>query len=265
MAGVTSAPSVTRLVARIAFFVVAALLVFAPVEVRAQIAASPLPSTSASPSVAAELKPGTTIGADNVEQYARYVPAAGKFAIAHGFRMRVIPARRVEWSQGFQHATEKYAAQVSLDSDGYIKNYVAGMPFPLIEANDPTAAAKIAYNWHMGPFMPDDFSIAPWSSNAYASDPANALKIVPNPDADYACEQFEFLRFAHRTDLDPRPTIGDNRAGRRVEGEMQSMAQRSRRYLQRRCRHLGPLSRREASRRIFLASIRPRAASGAAR
>src|SRR5260370_29868810 len=61
--------------------------------------------------------------------------------------------------------------------------------------------------------MPDDFSIAPWSSNAYVSDPANALKIVPDSDRDYDCEQFEFLRFAHRTDVDPRPTIGDNAMG----------------------------------------------------
>jgi hypothetical protein len=188
------------------------MLVSARDKARAQPAA-PTPAASASAEVAAELKPGTIIGADNVEQYARYVPAAAKFAVAHGFRMRTIPQRRVEWSQGFQHATEKYAPQVTLDGDGYLKNYVAGMPFPLIDATDPAAAVKIAYNWHMGPFMPDDFSIAPWSSNGYAADPANASKIVPSSDADYDCEQFEFLRFAHRTDVDPRPTIGENAMG----------------------------------------------------
>ena len=64
-------------------------------------------------------------------RYARYVPAAAKFAVAH-------------------HATEKYAPQVTLDGDGYLKNYVAGMPFPLIDVTDPAAAMKIAYNWHMG-------------------------------------------------------------------------------------------------------------------
>jgi Protein of unknown function (DUF1329) len=202
-----------RLLARIAFFSIAAMLVTARVELRAQPAASPKPSAAASPAAAADLKPGTIIDASNVERYTRYVPAAAKFAVGHGFRIRTVPERRVEWSQGFQHATEKYAAQVTLDSDGYIKNYIAGMPFPLIDASDPKAATKIAYNWHMGPFMPDDFSIAPWSSNAYAADPANPLKITPNSDADYACEQFEFLRFAHRTDVDPRPTIGDNAMG----------------------------------------------------
>ena len=199
-----------RVIGRIALFSIAAMLLAARVEVRAQPAAPPSPAASSSPEAATALKPGTIIGADNIEQYARYVPAAAKFAVAHGFRMRIIPERRVEWSQGFQHATEKYAAQVALDNDDNVKNYVAGMPFPLIDASDPKAAVKIAYNWHMGPFMPDDFSIAPWSSNGYAADPANALKIVPNSDADYGCEQFEFLRFAHRTDVDPRPAIGDN-------------------------------------------------------
>jgi Protein of unknown function (DUF1329) len=202
-----------RLIGRITFFSIAAILVTARVAVRAQPAAMQSPAASPSSEAAIELKPGTIVGADNIGRYARYVPAAAKFAVAHGFRMRIIPERRVEWSHGFQHATEKYAAQVTLDDDDHLKNYVAGMPFPLIDAGDPKAAVKIAYNWHMGPFMPDDFSIAPWSSNGYAADPANPLKIVPNSDADYDCEQFEFLRFAHRTDVDPRPTIGENAMG----------------------------------------------------
>jgi hypothetical protein len=201
-----------RLIARITLYSIVAMSLMARGEARGQ-PASTTPSAAASPAAAAELKPGTVIAADNVEHYARYLPAAARFVVAHGFRMRVLPERRVEWSQGYQHATEKYAAQVTLDSDDYLKNYVAGMPFPLIDAIDPKSAVKIAYNWHMGPFMPDDFSIAPWSSNAYASDPASPLKIVPNGDVDYACEQFEFLRFAHRTDVDPRPTIGDNAMG----------------------------------------------------
>ena len=172
-----------RLIGRIALLsIAAAMLLTDRVEVRAQPVAPDSPAASSSPEAAAALKPGTIIGADNVDQYARYVPAAARFAVAHGFRMRIIPERRIEWSQGFQHATEKYAAQVALDNDDNLKNYVAGMPFPLIDAIDPKAGAKIAYNWHMGPFMPDDFSIAPWSSNGYASDPANALKIVPNSD-----------------------------------------------------------------------------------
>jgi hypothetical protein len=203
-----------RRIVEIGFISIAVMLVMGCAEVWAQASAPASPAASPSPASQAEtLKPGTIIGADNAEQYARYLPAAGKFAIAHGLRMRVIPERRVEWSAGFRHATEKYSPQVTLDSDDYLKNYVAGMPFPLVDPTDPKAAVKIAYNWHMGPFMPDDFSLAPWSSNGYEPDPNRPGGIVAKDDKDYICEEFDFLRYAHRTDVDPRPTLGDNANG----------------------------------------------------
>ncbi len=90
---------IMRRIGRIAFFSIATILATARVEVCAQAAAPPSLAASPSPEPAAALKPGTIIGADNIEQYARYVPSAAKFAVAHGFRMRVIPERRVEWSQ----------------------------------------------------------------------------------------------------------------------------------------------------------------------
>ena len=202
-----------RRIAPVAFIsvAVAVLMLSGSFVARAQPTAISSPAASASPAESeATLKPGTMIGAGNAAEYARYIPAAGKFALAHGFRMRITPQRRVEWSAGFSHATEKYSSQVTLDSDDYIKNYVAGMPFPLLDITDPKAAVKIAYNWHMGPFMPDDFSLAPWSSNGYEPDPARPNRIVPKSDKDYICAQFDFLRYAHRTDVDPRPTLGDN-------------------------------------------------------
>ena len=194
-----------RRISPIAFIAIAVAVLVQSIVVCAQ--------PSASPAADETLKPGTIIGADNASSYERYIPAAGKFALTHGFRMRIMPERRIEWSAGFRHATEKYSPQVTLDGDDYIKNYVAGMPFPLLDTTDPKAAVKIAYNWHMGPFMPDDFSLAPWSSNGYEPDPARPDRIVPKSDKDYVCEQFELLRYAHRTDVDPRPTLGDNANG----------------------------------------------------
>lgn len=199
-------------VARIAFILVAAVLAGGGGGAYAQTEAGSAVA-SAGAAAAETLKPGTIIGANNAAQYARYLPAAAGFAIEHGFRMRITPERRIEWSAGFRHATEKYSPQVTLDSEDYIKNYVAGMPFPLVEPTDPKAAVKIAYNWHMGPFMPDDFSLAPWSSNGYQPDPAKPELILPKSDKDYVCEQFDFLRYAHRTDVEPRPTMGDNANG----------------------------------------------------
>jgi hypothetical protein len=205
-----------RRIAPVAFIsiAIAALILSGRFAVWAQPSAIGSPAGSASPAESeATVKPGTIISAGNAAQYERYIPAAAKFALAHGLRMRITPARRIEWSAGFRHATEKYSSQVTLDSDDYIKNYVAGMPFPLLDITDPKAAVKIAYNWHMGPFMPDDFSLAPWSSNGYEPDPARPNRIVPKSDKDYVCEQFEFLRYAHRTDVDPRPMLGENANG----------------------------------------------------
>lgn len=159
-----------------------------------------------------DLKPGTIIENSNAGAFDRYLPLAAKFAVAHGFKIRVGPQRRIDWSEGFKHATEQYSPQVTLAPDDTIMHYVAGMPFPLIELTDPKAAVKIAYNWHMGPFMPDDFTLAPWSINGYAIDPANPSRLKPDYDSDFICDQFDFIRFAHRTEVSPRPELGENSA-----------------------------------------------------
>jgi hypothetical protein len=170
-------------------------------------------ATSASTSASQTLTPGTIINAENAQRYANFIPAAAMLAIGHGLRLEVTPTNRIQWSKGFQNATEKYSPQVGLDQDDYITNYIAGMPFPLIDANDPKAATKIAYNWHFGPVMPDDFSLSPWSVNGYLANSREPTEIHPSNDMDNACEQFDFLRYAHRTEVEPRPTMGSNALG----------------------------------------------------
>lgn len=172
-------------------------------------AALPAHSGAAAPALA----PGTVISAANMKQFASILPDAAQFAVEHGFKIKITAAQRLKWSAGFERATEKYSPQVGLDSHDHIRNYVAGMPFPLVNQADPKAAVKIAYNWHMGPFMPDDFSLAPWTSNGYAADPSDSARIMSKGSADFACDQFTFLRFAHRTEVSPRPTLGENPMG----------------------------------------------------
>ena len=178
-------------------------------------APSPMPAhpVDASSAAAAALNPGAIITSDNADRFANFIPAAAMLAIKHGLRLEVTPTHRMQWSRGFENATEKYSPQVGLDKDDYITNYVAGMPFPLIEVSDPKAAAKIAYNWHFGPVLPDDFSMMPWSVNGYQASKHNPAEILPSNDMDDACEQFDFLRFAHRTEIDPRPSLGSNAQG----------------------------------------------------
>ena len=175
--------------------------------------AHPVATTSAAAPAPTSLTPGTIINASNADQYANFIPAAAMLAIRHGLRLEVTPAKRIAWSAGFQTATEKYSPQVGLDKDDYITNYIAGMPFPLIDVSDPKAAVKVAYNWHFGPVLPDDFSLSPWTVNGYVAEAHDPTQIHPSNDLDNACEQFDFLRYAHRTEVDPRPTLGSNSLG----------------------------------------------------
>jgi Protein of unknown function (DUF1329) len=156
--------------------------------------------------------PGTLIEAGNLGSYAAILPAAAQLAIERGLTIKVLPTERLDWAAAFTAATEKYSGQDRFDKNGIITNYIAGMPFPRFSADDPKAAEKIAYNWHMGPFMPDDFSLAPWGSFAYASTSARNTFVAEEAN-NYVCANFHFLRFAHRTEVDPRPTLGPNPDG----------------------------------------------------
>jgi hypothetical protein len=156
--------------------------------------------------------PGTVVNATNASSYAQFLPPAAGIGVEHGLTLRVVPSKRLDWSGDFTAATEKYSGQVGLDKDDYITNYIAGMPFPTVSISDPKAAIKIAYNWHMGPFMPDDFSLEPWGSFAYSSTQAGN-SFLPDDAYSYICDHFTFLRFAHRTEVDPRPTLGANEDG----------------------------------------------------
>ena len=167
--------------------------------------------------------PGTVINATNASTYTHILPPAADVGINHGMTLRVVATKRLDWSGGFASETEKYSGQVGLDKDDYITNYIAGMPFPLVSATDPKAAIKIAYNWHMGPFMPDDFSLEPWGSFAYSTtDAPNSF--VPDDENSYVCNHFTFLRFAHRTEVDPRPTLGTNEDGAEWKSRCQGLA-----------------------------------------
>ena len=58
--------------------------------------------------------------------------------------MKITPSERVDWPPPYKDATEKYSSQVRLSQDRRsVVGYVAGQPFPLIDANDPDVAVKV--------------------------------------------------------------------------------------------------------------------------
>jgi len=191
---------------RVASVVFAITLLLACIA-RSTYAETPYPSnTFGPPSV------GTTVDRSNLDLYAKYLPAALKFAIAHGLKAKVAPTERIDWPHRFRQLTEQYSGQVRLIDETFVHNYVAGLPFPLIDVNDPNAAMKIAYNWHWGPFVPDDVML--FSSNRSQAYAVNAEKnsLTPRDDEDDfrsegPCNTLVFIRFAHRSKVEPIPRV----------------------------------------------------------
>jgi Protein of unknown function (DUF1329) len=156
----------------------------------------------------APLRPGTVIDRSNVDKFAEALSPAMYYAIAHGLSVKTAPSQKIEWPAPYQQATEKYSSQVSLDENDALKNYVAGLPFPTIDAADPKAAVKIAYNWRWGPFIPEQVSFSNLAARTFnfQGDGLSFVRDSANPDFrnELTCDQAIVLRRAHRVDADSR-------------------------------------------------------------
>src|SRR5271157_6490077 len=84
----------------------------------------------------AGVNPGDTITKDQADKVADLVSPGNLILVKQGMTMTIVPTDRLEWPPPYKAATEKYSPQVSLAPDGTLKNYQAGLPFPLVDAND---------------------------------------------------------------------------------------------------------------------------------
>lgn len=147
--------------------------------------------------------PGTTITRRNLSSYVSLVPSALAFAIEHGLVVHVVPTRHVAWPHAYQASTEQYSGQVRLDTHDSMQNYIAGLPFPLIDPSDPRAAVKIAYNWHWGPFIPAQVNLlAEQKTRGWRIEPSNPETLIEDEaHSDFrnegSCEQIVIVRYMH--------------------------------------------------------------------
>src|ERR1700719_3000031 len=84
----------------------------------------------------AQVKPGDHIAAQNAALVKDLVSPGTYFAVTKGMGMEIVAPKRVEWPPPFKIATEQYSSQVRLsDNHRDLLGYVAGQPFPLLDAN----------------------------------------------------------------------------------------------------------------------------------
>ncbi len=72
-------------------------------------------------------------------------------------QLTIGPYKKIEMPKAYVEATEKYAGQVKLTPEGTVEGYVAGLPFPTIDPNDPNVALKLAWNFNYRPYLTDDW------------------------------------------------------------------------------------------------------------
>ncbi len=147
------------------------------------------------------VKPGDLITPDNASMVADLVSPGNFTLVKQGMRMKIVPTERLEWPPPYKSATEKYAAQVSLNDKGELQNYVAGQPFPLLNPNDPQVAQKVMWNFSFRPQYTDDadirdVEISSWRPNSP----------TPGPVEHFAIGHFAFYNNMGRTEVPPIPT-----------------------------------------------------------
>src|ERR1035437_4979919 len=108
----------------------------------------------------AGVKPGDFITPENASQVKDLVSPGTFYKVQRGMTMKIVPTARIDWPPPYKDATEKYSSQVQLSKDHRsIVGYVAGQPFPLIDANDPYVATKVICNGLWRPISNDDYDL----------------------------------------------------------------------------------------------------------
>ncbi len=109
----------------------------------------------------AGVRPGDFITAENAPEKVKDIVSPGTYyKVMHGMTMKIMPTGRIDWPPPYKDATEKYSEQVRLTADHRsIVGYVAGLPFPLLDLNDPDVATKIMWNNAFRPIFTDDYDL----------------------------------------------------------------------------------------------------------
>jgi uncharacterized protein DUF1329 len=161
----------------------------------------------------AGVKPGDTITAQNAEKVQDLVSPGVYYMVRHDMRMNIIPSDRVDWPPPYKEATEKYSAQVRLGADHRsMVGYVAGQPFPLVDANDPYVATKVIWNNVFRPITTDDYDLRFFDCQSQYVSPGNPQRVVEDLEVGH----YAGYNLLGRTEVEPLPVDPDFKVSNRL-------------------------------------------------
>jgi hypothetical protein len=158
------------------------------------------------PRATAAVKPGDLITKDNATQVQDLVSPGNFTLVQRGMQIHVIATDKLDWPPPYKTASEKYASQVTLGSDGEIKGFVAGQPFPLLDPNDAQVALKVMWNFSYRPLYTDDADLR------FAQVASYAPNSTGSPVSYFTIGHFAFYNNIGRIEVQPVPTDPDAQA-----------------------------------------------------
>ncbi|HUO04440.1 MAG TPA: DUF1329 domain-containing protein [Candidatus Binataceae bacterium] len=161
----------------------------------------------------AAVQPGDVITPENAESVKALVSPGIYYAVTHGMRMSIVPTESIDWPPPYKEATEKYSGQVRLTEDHRsMVGYVAGQPFPLIDANDPYVANKIIWNTLFRPIATDDLDLRFFDCQSEYVRPGKDQQVVNEIQVGH----FAGYALLGRTEVDPLPVDPDYKTTNRL-------------------------------------------------
>src|SRR6202046_4517332 len=152
--------------------------------------------------VAAQVKPGDVIGPQNATKVKDITTQGVYYMVTKGMQLHITPTQRVDWPPPYKDATEKYSSQVRLSQDHRtVVGYVAGRPFPLVDANDPYVANKIIWNNVFRPITSDDYDLRFYDCQSQYVKPGATHNVVD----DIQVGHYAGYSLVGRTEVEPLP------------------------------------------------------------
>ncbi|HEY2774340.1 MAG TPA: DUF1329 domain-containing protein [Candidatus Binatia bacterium] len=146
--------------------------------------------------------PGTIVSKNNLERWKHLLGPSIQWAVSRGATLPVIAAKPAPLEPFREEATRKYSPQVELTADkNSMKNFVAGIPFPLVNDDDPDVAIKMMFNFE-NRISVDDVAVRNFGCDTGPIAPGQAMQV----ERHYDTENFRRIFYTGRFHVDPKPT-----------------------------------------------------------
>ena len=163
-----------------------------------------LAAAMAAAPASAQVKPGDFVTGRNADKVAGLLSPGNLILVRQGMTMNIVPTGHLDWPNPYKAATEKYSLQVRLSPDGELGNYVAGLPFPLLDPNDPQVGLKIMWNFSYRPLYTDDIDIREAEAESRTADPG-----VSDSIERFTAGHVALYNNIDRTEVPPKPIDPD--------------------------------------------------------